>query len=88
MMSIKETEFPSNCFDNVLDWWNTENPDTPADIDPDLTFVDLYFGIVNDELDVFIACGEDNDVKRDCIEELACRMDIDFDELYEKTIGW
>ena len=83
---MKEYEYPTTCNEKVLDWYCNHHNDTP-DIDPDMSFIDLYIGLDEGDMDAFIACGEDCDVLSDILYELAERMDDDFDRLHSLAVG-
>lgn len=80
---IKTYFFPETCNEKVADWFERMNPNDEHDIDPNMTFADLFIGIKEHDMDVFIACGEDMDILDDVISELADRMDADYYELRE-----
>ena len=80
---IKTYVFPETCNEKVADWFERKNPNEEHDIDPDMTFVDLFIGIKEKDMDVFISCGEDMDILDDILWELSDRMDIDHSELRE-----
>ena len=75
--------FPISCEEKVADWFERKCPDEPHDIDPDMTFIDLFLGIKDHDMDLFMACGEDMDLVDDIIEELADRMDMYYSDLRE-----
>ena len=84
---IKTFEYPTTYNEKVADWFEKTHPEQAHDIDPDMTFIDLYINAVEGDSDIFIDCGEDMDIFDDVIWELCDRMDIDYSEFRENLLN-
>ncbi len=89
---IKEYSFYTEATEPIANWFAETHPDSDADIDTGYSFLTLYMGLMDGDIDgedALMVCGEDTDIMHEVLDEIENRVvGVDHDELMDKVVGW